>query len=52
MNDYEKQVYRRFAGLPDSEDVEFYRDRAQDIVEHDITCECGRREFCPVHDEA
>jgi hypothetical protein len=51
MNEYEKQVYRRFAGLPDEEEQRLGEDNLNEIIQRDVVCECGLHPFCPIHSE-
>ena len=36
---------------PDKEEQRLSEDNLNEIIQHDIACECGLRPFCPIHDE-
>lgn len=36
----------------DNEERRLQEDNTASIIAHDIVCECGSQNFCPIHDEA
>lgn len=43
---------QEWASLPDNEERRLKEDNTASIIAHDIVCECGSQNFCPIHDEA